>query len=523
MKLRRNSIKIAIYSLFTLLWMTLFINTSENKTKKNITKPRFSILNPEPSILTSELNPEPSNLTSKPLVINTEFFFLNSQPSILNDSEDIIPDFDNVITPKIKQFENETKLHWFNNLDQRDKDNVTTRLSQSIKRYNGLNQDILMDMEITFGIIPVQTQQLYEFLYLKEKKTSKDWFDNPNYLNKDISLQLVKQRMEHYEKINEDVVKDMKQKFGAIASLTQELYKFLYLKEKIRLMTNPGKENQNQIDEEYVSKPKNEFENYKVLNKKNDDEDIDFNTLELNETDDKANTIPIFPIKSQEPKRKMEYLLIEVSEEQNMELNLFSEYSQDVVELPGKDDDGYCHTTYSDNNISMVHQNIMCFKTCSHYDFHEVLLEHGADAIPLDRIERDTKKYRKKSEELFTTRHSISMTLIIDNVKRKCGVTPPEVSFVEGMSKISHDSYIQTEEGIFTHENYDVNIWEQYVLSHNKRDVDYVLSAANYLKINCLSQWMGAELAQEIQNKSRKEDVFALLAGKTLVYDFLKN
>jgi len=114
------------------------------------------------------------------------------------------------------------------------------------------------------------------------------------------------------------------------------------------------------------------------------------------------------------------------------------------------------------------------------------------------------------------------MTIIIDIVKRKCGVTPPEVSFVEGMSKISYDSYIQTEEEIFAHENYDVNIWDQYVLSHNQRDVDHVLSAANYLKINCLSQWMGAELAQEIQNKSRKEDVFALLAGETLVYDFLK-
>merc|ERR1712034_272840 len=121
--------------------------------------------------------------------------------------------------------------------------------------------------------------------------------------------------------------------------------------------TNSSKEKKNQIDEEYVSKPKNEFENYKVLNKKNDDEDTDFNTSELNETDDKVNTIPIFTIKSQEPKRKMEYLLIEVSEEHNMDLNLFSEYSKDVVELPGKDENGYCHTAYSDNSISMDHQN----------------------------------------------------------------------------------------------------------------------------------------------------------------------
>jgi len=74
-----------------------------------------------------------------------------------------------------------------------------------------------------------------------------------------------------------------------------------------------------------------------------------------------------------------------------------------------------------------------------------------------------------------------------------------------------------------SHEDCDrKSIWEQYVVSHNKRDVEYVLSAANYLKINCLSQLMGPKIAQDIQNTSRKEDVFALLAGETLVHEFFK-
>ena len=57
------------------------------------------------------------------------------------------------------------RMDWFDNLDQRDKDNVTQLLSQGIQHYNGLHQDLLMDIQTKFGIIPAQTQQLYEFLY----------------------------------------------------------------------------------------------------------------------------------------------------------------------------------------------------------------------------------------------------------------------------------------------------------------------------------------------------------------------
>jgi len=56
-------------------------------------------------------------------------------------------------------------MNWFHDLDQVDKDNAVELLTQGIQHHNGLNQDILMDMETKFGITPVQTQQLYKFLY----------------------------------------------------------------------------------------------------------------------------------------------------------------------------------------------------------------------------------------------------------------------------------------------------------------------------------------------------------------------
>ena len=56
---------------------------------------------------------------------------------------------------------------WFDDLDQRDKDNAVQLLSQSLQHYDGLNQDVIMDMETKFGIISAQTQQLYELLYPK--------------------------------------------------------------------------------------------------------------------------------------------------------------------------------------------------------------------------------------------------------------------------------------------------------------------------------------------------------------------
>merc|ERR1712096_431136 len=144
-------------------------------------------------------------------------------------------------------------------------------------------------------------------------------FDNPVCTDINATHKLVMQRMHYYDQMNEDVVKDMKQKFGIIASLTQELYKFLYYQEIKRSMIKSRKEVQNKIVEKSKIKSKTEYENDTVVNKGNDTEDIDFNNLELNQVDGEARTVPTF-ITNQEPKRKMEYLLIEVNKEQNIEL-----------------------------------------------------------------------------------------------------------------------------------------------------------------------------------------------------------
>jgi len=64
----------------------------------------------------------------------------------------------------------EKGMEWFNNLRQKDKDNVIQFLSQAIEHYKGFNHDVLMDMESKFKISSTQTQQLYYFMYSKENK-----------------------------------------------------------------------------------------------------------------------------------------------------------------------------------------------------------------------------------------------------------------------------------------------------------------------------------------------------------------
>jgi len=69
-------------------------------------------------------------------------------------------------------------MNWFHDLDQGDKDNLLQLLSQSIQHYGGnINEDVVKDMEQKFGIHPSKTQQLYEFLYL-EKPPIPDLEDN---------------------------------------------------------------------------------------------------------------------------------------------------------------------------------------------------------------------------------------------------------------------------------------------------------------------------------------------------------
>jgi hypothetical protein len=62
----------------------------------------------------------------------------------------------------------EEGMDWFNNLDQENKDKAVQLLSQGIEHYNGLNQELLMDMESKFKISSAQIQQLYQFMYSTE-------------------------------------------------------------------------------------------------------------------------------------------------------------------------------------------------------------------------------------------------------------------------------------------------------------------------------------------------------------------
>jgi len=70
---------------------------------------------------------------------------------------------------KIKESaEIKESMDWFHNLDQHDKDDAIQLLSQSIQHYGELNEDVKKDMEQKFGIEALQTQQLYEFVYLEK-------------------------------------------------------------------------------------------------------------------------------------------------------------------------------------------------------------------------------------------------------------------------------------------------------------------------------------------------------------------
>ena len=61
-------------------------------------------------------------------------------------------------------------MNWFQNLEQDDKDVVVQLLSQSIQHYGNMNEDVVKDMEQKFGINPQQTHRLYKFLYLDKGK-----------------------------------------------------------------------------------------------------------------------------------------------------------------------------------------------------------------------------------------------------------------------------------------------------------------------------------------------------------------
>ena len=60
-------------------------------------------------------------------------------------------------------------MKWFHNLDQLDQDKILQLLCQSIQHYgNEMNENVLKDMKQKFGLNGPQTWQLYEFMYLEK-------------------------------------------------------------------------------------------------------------------------------------------------------------------------------------------------------------------------------------------------------------------------------------------------------------------------------------------------------------------
>jgi len=82
----------------------------------------------------------------------------------------------------------ETKMDWFNCLDQRDKDEALQFLERGIRYYNGYNENVRMDMKTKFGITPAQTQQLFKFLHAnknpqREEKNPVAQFSRKEHIN----------------------------------------------------------------------------------------------------------------------------------------------------------------------------------------------------------------------------------------------------------------------------------------------------------------------------------------------------
>jgi len=121
---------------------------------------------------------------------------------------------------KMDVAQQKANMDWYDDLDQRDKDNAVEFLPQSIKHYNGFNQDVLMDMEKKFGITPAQTQQLYEFLYSKV----------PNRFSKDNGVSWIKDnnrwqvQLVHNKKLYYDAVFENKECAAMTAKLLGEKY-----------------------------------------------------------------------------------------------------------------------------------------------------------------------------------------------------------------------------------------------------------------------------------------------------------
>jgi len=335
---------------------------------------------------------------------------------------------------------------------------------------------------------------------LDAEEARMDWFNNLDQLDKDNAIQLLSQGIQQYNGLRQDLLEDMETKFRIIPAQTQQLYEFLYSTKN----TNPSSDVYVLMVVDEKNLPKNDTaENidtediyFELYTNQSEIEKIvkEITSLEKYKVkEDEPRTVPIFTtFDYRESKGQVKDILIELKENEAMNLYLFSELFKNMIDAPSQkpDNDGYCQRTYGDNSVVDQHQmydlKVEACKAIRSIDFSVNSL-------------------------LIANVHSTHMKMIMEFVNKKDGVPPPEVGYIKEVT----DSEIQLGDDMSTLGNFDLNFVEK-IWNHDKNDVDYVLMAATYLKITCLSQLMGARVALGI-----KAD-FDNIKYLTLGYDFLK-
>jgi len=92
----------------------------------------------------------------------------------LNEITSNLSSNDKIDTINLSNHATKTRMDWFDNLEELVKTKAIELLSQGIKYYDGLKEQVFTDMQTEHGILPTQTQQLYKFLYLTKNIDEED-------------------------------------------------------------------------------------------------------------------------------------------------------------------------------------------------------------------------------------------------------------------------------------------------------------------------------------------------------------
>jgi hypothetical protein len=155
--------------------------------------------------------------------------------------------------------------------------------------------------------------------------------------------------------------------------------------------------------------------------------------------DGEARIVPLFAtFNYQEPEWQKENILIELSEEEAINLYLFSNFYKNAVDMsPGQDDNGYCEK-YEINPV-VEHKKTKAKKNSIDENMH-LNLTLRADACKAIRSVDFTR-----NALVFTQVHATHMKMIMEFVNKKHGVSPPEEGYVKGLRSLY---YLEEQEGV---------------------------------------------------------------------------